>query len=468
VHLVVAADDRAIDPTYGPAGVAGRLTGCRRVLQVLTVLARHGARYLVARIRRLGLSPAAGRPPGSSTRQRVQQRAAALRRLLEDLGVAAIKIGQIVSTRPDVLAPEYEVELSRLQDSAPPEPAWRIEAVIATELGRPTEAVFAHFDRIPLAAASIGQAHAATLSDGTDVVVKVRRPGVVEQVAADLRILEWAARTICRLSSRARRQGVAGLVEEFADTLRAELDYVTEADNAERFARAFRGDESIHIPRVFRGQSTGRVITLERIRGLKLSDLAGLQAAGVDRVQLARRAANAILKMVFEDGFFHADPHPGNFFVEPDGRLGVIDFGMVGVVDDITRSALLGVLVALASGDTTVLADGVTNLGMTAGEMDQDALLLDLKGLIASHLERPLGQIDVGPLLQDVLAIFRRHHLRITRNLALLTKTFAMCEGVAGQLDPSFRMTTAIIPYVQHLIAASDGPNGPDRSGASA
>jgi ubiquinone biosynthesis protein len=434
----------------------GHITRPRRALQVLVILIVHGARYLADRARRC--HPRPSRPMGGASGGRMEQRAAALRSLLEDLGVAAIKIGQIVSTRPDLLPPEYEAELSRLQDAAPPEPAWRIEAVVATELDRPTETVFQEFDRVPLAAASIGQAHAARLPEGTEVVVKIRRPGVVDQVDADLRILAWIVRVVCRLSPRARRQGVNDLENQFADTLRAELDYSIEAANAERFARAFQHDETVHIPRVFRSESTTRVITLERIRGMKIDDLAGLEAAGFDRAQLAQRAAQAILKMVFEDGFFHADPHPGNFFVESDGRLGVIDFGMVGEVDDITRNALLGVLVALASGDTTILADGVTRLGMTAGEVDQDAMLIDLNALIGTHLERPLGEIEIGVLLHDVLATFRRHHLRLPRNLALLAKTFAMCEGVANQLDPSFRMTTAIVPYIQHLLGGADSP----------
>ncbi len=436
----------------------GHVTRLRRALQVLVILIVHGARYLADRARRC--DPRPGRPVEGASRGRMEQQAGALRSLLEDLGVAAIKIGQIVSTRPDVLPPEYEAELSRLQDAAPPEPAWRIEAVVAAELGRPTEAVFADFDRVPLAAASIGQAHAARLPDGTEVVVKIRRTGVVDQVDADLRVLAWIVRVVCRLSLRARRQGVDDLANQFADTLRAELDYSIEAANADRFARAFHHDETVHIPRVFRGESTTRVLTLERIRGLKVDDLAGLEAAGVDRAQLAQRAAHAILKMVFEDGFFHADPHPGNFFVESDGRLGMIDFGMVGEVDDITRDALLGVLVALASGDTTILGDGVTRLGMTGGEVDQNALLIDLKALIATDLEQPLGEIEIGVLLHDVLAIFRRHRLRLPRNLALLAKTFAMCEGLATQLDPSFRMTTAFIPYIQHLLGGADSPHG--------
>lgn len=418
--------------------------------EVAVLLVRHLVTYGLGSIRSF-VGAGFGRDPVSTARRRAVQ----VRRLLEDLGVTAVKIGQILSTRPDLLGPEYEAELSKLQDAARPEPVSTVERVIEAELGRPADGVFATFDPVPLAAASIGQAHAATWPDGTQVVVKVRRPGVVRDVELDLDILDWLSATMERWSRAARRQGLVALIREFSATLRAELDYRKEASNADRFAVAFADDATVRIPHVYREATTSRVITLERLRGLKIDDLAGLDAAGIDRVLLARHAADAILKMVFEHGFFHADPHPGNFFVEPDGRIGLIDFGMVGTMDPVTRAALLGVLLALAGHDTARLADAVTSLGMTNQALDEPVLLADLEHLVGAHLEQPLGEIRLGPLLEDILAVLRRHQLRLPRNLALLAKTFAMCEGVAAQLDPTFRMTAAIVPYVQGL-----GPPG--------
>ena len=252
---------------------------------------------------------------------------------LEDMGVTFVKLGQILATRADLLPPDYQAELAKLQDRARPLPAGTVEKAIQDELGAPPAELFGSFDTEPLAAASIGQAHAATLKDGFEVVVKVRRPGAVEQVEEDLAILAELAAVASRRWEIAEQYDVVGLAQEFEQTLTAELDYVREGRNAERFARNFVDHPDVHIPRVFQDTSTARVLTLERIHGVKIDDLAGLEAAGIDRHDLAERAARVVLKMVFEDGFFHADPHPGNFFIEDGGRIGLIDFGMVGSLD---------------------------------------------------------------------------------------------------------------------------------------
>ena len=247
------------------------------------------------------------------------------------------------------MPPEYHEELAKLQDAAPPVSSDAVEEVVTAELGQPVEEMFASFDREPLAAASIGQAHAATLRDGTEVVVKVRRPGVVEKIEEDLRILQSLAVRANHRWEIAEQYDVVALAQEFAQTLRAELDYVREARNAERFAENFADDPGVHVPRVFWETSTSRVLTLERLRGIKVSDVEALDAAGIGRKELAERAARITLDMIFEHGFFHADPHPGNFFVEPDGTLGIIDFGMVGTVDERTQDQLAQLLLAITS-----------------------------------------------------------------------------------------------------------------------
>jgi ubiquinone biosynthesis protein len=424
-----------------------RRTLARRTLAVLGVLAVHGL-ALGAALLQLAFGP---RSQHADRRRRTRVIAVELRRTITDLGVAATKVGQILSTRPDVLPPEFIAELSKLQDAAPPAFPGVVERVIGTELGRPLDQLFADLDPVPLAAASIGQAHLATLLDGTEVIVKVRRPGAVEQVAMDLDILERAAGHAARWSERARRADVRALAGEFADALRAELDYEHEAENAERFAAAFADHSDVHIPRVHRHETTKRVITLDRIRGIKIDDVDALDTAGIDRSELARRSAAVVLTTVFEHRFFHADPHPGNLFVEKDGRLGIIDFGMVGTVDPPTGSALLALLAALTGGDVYALGDAVMALGIGDESIDRGALFDDLHGLVGTTLERPIGEIALGPVLNDVLNLFRRHRLRFPHNLALLAKTFAMCEGVAATLDPSFRMMAVFAPYVQRM-----------------
>jgi ubiquinone biosynthesis protein len=377
---------------------------------------------------------------------------------LEELGTTFIKLGQIISTRADLLSPDYQAELSRLQDQAPPVPSAEIEAVITAELGAHLDVLFAHFDREPLAAASIGQAHAATLPNGTEVVVKVRRPGVVEQVEEDLEILRNLAAAAARHWEAADRYDLVGLAEEFAQTLRAELDYLREGRSAERFAASFAGDPAIHIPRVFWERTTSRVLTLERIRGIKIDDLEALDAAGIDRQAVAERAARLQLQMVFDEGFFHADPHPGNFFIEPDGCIGLIDFGMVGTIDEHAQEQLVQVLFAVTSQDPDALVDALLELGVAGRRIDRELLRRDLEHLLSRYYGRPLGEIALGPLLGEALGIIRRHALRLPPNLALLFKTIIMSEALGARLDPLFCLTSVLIPYAQRLMLRQYSP----------
>jgi ubiquinone biosynthesis protein len=429
-----------------------------RSRQIANILARHGLGYLVGI---LGLERFVPFHKGLFKHPRRAQpytRPEHVRMALEELGATFIKLGQILSTRPDLLPPEYQAEFAKLQDAAPLIPIESVREAIVSELGQPIEAVFATFDPVPLAAASIGQAHAATLLDGTEVVVKVRRPGVVEQVDEDLEILQNIATTASRRWEFASQYDLVSLVEEFAETLRAELDYLREGRNAERFAANFAGDATVHIPRIFWETTTSRVLTLERIRGIKINDLAALDTSGIDRTVVAEQAARIILKMVFEDRFFHADPHPGNFFIEPGGRIGLIDFGMVGMVDERTQEHLVRVILAVTSQDADRLADAFLDLGITNQQVDRSLLGHDLEQLVSRFYGQPLGEIALGPLLEEMLTIVRRHHLRLPPNLALLIKTIVMNEGLGTHLDPTFRLSTVLVPYAQRLMLQQYSP----------
>jgi ubiquinone biosynthesis protein len=429
-----------------------------RYRQIVDVLTRHGLEHLVET---MGLerfrSLAAGlvgrsRPPHPHTRPEH------VRMALEELGTTFIKLGQILSTRADLLPADYRAELTKLQDSAPAVPFAEIEEVVVSELGQPIACLFAHFEREPLAAASIGQAHAANLPDGTEVVVKVRRPGVVEQVEQDLEILQNLAAAASRRWEWADRYDVVGLAQEFAQTLRAELDYIREGHSAERFAANFAREPAVHIPRIFWEATTSRVLTLERIFGTKSTDLAGLERAGLDRREVAERAARVVLKMVFEDGFFHADPHAGNFFIEADGRIGLIDFGMVGTVDERTRGQLVELLLAVASQDAERLVDALLELGLSRRRVDRHLLRQDVDHLVSRYYNRSLSDLAVGPLLEDVFAIVRRHHLRLPPNLVLLIKTALMAEGLGVQLHPDFSLPALLAPYAERFIRQQYSP----------
>jgi len=429
--------------------VVTRSSSRRRLRHIGAVAGRHGLGYLVGPTGVGRLIPFQRGWLGHERRDTPYTRPEHLRLALEDLGTTFIKLGQIASTRGDLLPSDYQAELARLQDGAPPVPAADILDTISTAFGCRVESVFANFDLTPLASASIGQAHAATLVDGSDVVVKIRRPGVVARVDEDLELLNRLAVRAARRSATAQHYDVAGLAAEFGGTLRQELDYLSEGRNAERFAANFADDPSIHIPRVYWKATTPQVITLERLRGVKVSEPAALDASGLDRPALARAAALATLRMVFEHGFFHADPHPGNFFIEPDGTIGLIDFGMVGSVDAVTRDRLAALLAGFASNNGDVLLDNILALGVATAAIDRNSLRVDLLALAADQLARPLGDVAFGTLLSGMLSVVRHHRLVLPIDLALVVKTIAMCEGVGAQIDPSFRLASVLLPFLR-------------------
>lgn len=418
----------------------------QRYREIATTLSRHGMGYLV------GVAGLERQVPfhrgllGHQRRAEPYTRPEHVRLAFEQLGATFMKLGQILSTRSDLLGPDYQLELAKLQDAAPLVVTREISDIVAQELGASVEKAFATFDAAPLAAASIGQAHAATLHDGTEVVVKVRRPGVVEQVTTDLEILRTLAGRASRNWDAAADYDLVALVDEFAQTLQAELDYLREARNAERFAANFATDDEVHIPRVIWAATTSRMLTLERIRGIKIDDDRALDAAGINRRELAELATRVTAQMVFDDGFFHADPHPGNFFIEEGGRLGIIDFGMVGELDDRLREQLGTLLIALARKDPRQISTAVLALSSSRGTTDRAGLRAELEDLVASYAGRTVGDIAITALIEEVLGIVRHHHLQLSHDLVLLLKMGVMNEGMAVRLDPDFQIGTALAP----------------------
>ncbi|HYP46516.1 MAG TPA: AarF/UbiB family protein [Propionibacteriaceae bacterium] len=424
-----------------------------RYREIAETLARHGLGVLLGASGMERWIPFNRRLVRYAHRGRAISTAEHLRLALEDLGPTFVKLGQVLSTRSDLLPPAYLTQLARLQDSLTPVPAPVIRETVEQELGASLEDIFTSFDLTPLASASIGQAHAATLTDGTEVVVKVRRPGTVEQVEEDLEILHNFAAQASRRWVEAKDYDLPGLADEFARTLRAELDYLAEARNAERFAENFAGNDLVHIPRVYWETTTSRVLTLERIRGVKVSDLVGLEASGIDRPALATRAAEVAGQMIFDDGFFHADPHPGNLFIEPDGRIGLIDFGMVGVVDAELRERLGVLLIAFARKDPHRIAVALSRVAQPAGEINMKALTGDMVPIIELYDGKPLGEAPIGRLIREMLSVLRRRHLQLPREISLLLKMVLMTEGMGVALDPDFQLSEVVGPYAQRLVA---------------
>jgi ubiquinone biosynthesis protein len=360
------------DVTISLQGASNGATRARdhRERRIAEVLVRYGLSYL-GNIVGLGHLMTAAQGVVGRAPTDVRTPPENLRLALEELGPTFIKVGQLLSTRADLLSPAYRAELTKLQDTAPAVPSEVVEEIVERELHAPADRSFATFGVAPLACASVGQAHTATLHDGTDVVVKVRRPHVVEDMGRDLEIIQNFAARASRHSKTAARYDVVGLADEFVRSLRAQLDYLEEARNAERFSANFAGDPWVQIPRVFTELTTSWVITLERIRGMKITDLAALGEAGLDRHALAERTALIVAKMIFDDGFFHADPHPANFFIEPTGRVGIVDFGMVGTLDDRLREQLGRLLSGFLRQDPGRLADALLALGTATEVVDR-------------------------------------------------------------------------------------------------
>jgi len=304
-----------------------------------------------------------------------------LRLALEELGPTFVKLGQILSTRPDLLPPAYIAELSKLQDAVPPT-AWdAVRALLEQELGREVVQVFAELDPMPIAAASLAQVYAAQLPDGENVIVKVQRPEITSLIETDLEILAALASAAQRTPA-GRVYDPVGIVDDFAFTLRNELDYRREGRNADRFRANFAGEEALYIPRVFWEYTTRRVLVLERIHGIKIDDIAALDTAGYDRHRVALRSARIIIKEVLEDGFFHADPHPGNFVVMPGEVIGAMDFGMVGHLGRQDRLNLVRLYIASIRLEAEQIAEQLIRMGATAGKVDRSSLARDIGRLL--------------------------------------------------------------------------------------
>jgi ubiquinone biosynthesis protein len=422
-----------------------------RERQIAEVLLRFGLSSLAKAV---GLERLAGITDGLGGRAHAAGRTPPenLRLALEELGPTFIKLGQLLSTRADLLSAEYRAELTKLQDAAPAVPSEVIEEIVERELHAPADTAFATFDAVPLACASVGQAHTATLHDGTEVVVKVRRPNVVEDVGRDLEIIQNLAARASRRSKTAARYDLVGLADEFVITLRAQLDYLQEMRNAERFSANFAGDPWVQIPRAFPDLTTSRVITLERIRGMKITDLSALEEAGLDRHTLAERTAMITAKMIFDDGFFHADPHPGNFFIEATGRVGIVDFGMVGTLDERLREQLGRVLSGFLRRDPGRLADALLALGASTGVVDRARLREDLATLLDRYFGRSISEVSLRSAISETLEIVRRHHLQVPRDLSLLFTVLIIAEGLVAELDPEFRFAEALAPYARRQL----------------
>jgi ubiquinone biosynthesis protein len=428
-----------------------------RYQEIITVLARHGFGWLVTELKLRGLLPLTQRLNGIGTTEPEAQ-AVHLRLAFEELGTTFIKLGQVLSTRADLLSPEYIAELVKLQDATLPAPYNQIAAVFEAELGTSPETIFAWFNPTPIASASIGQVYAARLQSGDEVVVKIQRPGVGTTVERDLKILLDLAGLVAHHTDFGRDYDVLGLAQEFAFNLRCELNYIREGQNAERFRRAFADDPDLYIPQVYWDYTTARVIVLERLEGLKVNDLAALEAASIDRQRIANNSVRLMLEEMFVHGFFHADPHPGNLYVLADGRIGMLDFGMVGRLDETLQESLTRLFLALSKGDSERMIDELITADIAQGQFNRKTLKRDLDHMIACYADRSVEDLATARIFNEITGLARRHRLSLPSDLVLMAKVMAISEGLGLQLDPDFQFIPFAQPYLQRFWLQRHAP----------
>ncbi|MDA8171830.1 MAG: AarF/ABC1/UbiB kinase family protein [Nitrospiraceae bacterium] len=385
-----------------------------------------------------------------------------LRRAFEELGPTFIKFAQVLAARPDIVGAEYADEFKKLLDEVPPFPAPEAIEVIERELGLPMEKVFRSFDERPVAAASIAQVHTATLMDGSEVVVKVQRPGISDIIGEDIQILTAIARLVERYAAEVRFFNPVGLIEEFARTVKKEMNFVQEAKNCCRFRRDFEGNPDIRFPQIYPEFLTEKVLVMERIYGVRIDDIKRIDEGGFDRLKLARAGVDAYFKMVFTDGFFHADPHPGNIFVTPEGQLAFLDFGIVGAVTDELKDALASTLIALINKDYDRLIENYITLGYVRPDIDLETFRMDFKSELVELLEPmyglTLGEINLAEYLSTFLTLAMRHNMRIPPELMLINKSLLILENIGLELDPAFDFFAAAEPYASKLIKKKYSP----------
>jgi len=374
-----------------------------------------------------------------------------IRLALTELGPAFIKLGQLLSTRPDLVGTELAAELQHLQDDVPATPPEAVRASVEKDLRRSLEEVFAEFEPKALASASIGQVHRARLRSGERVVVKVQHPDVQRKFQVDLEILvglsQWGE-MIPELAIHRPR----AIATELQRTLRRELDFGRELRNMQEFGRSFAGDPTVRIPKPFPEFSSNRVLTMELVEGIKLVETERLRAAGIDLNEVARRGANLYLKMIFADGFYHADPHPGNLVLMQGNVIGLLDYGMVGRIDERLLEDMEELFLAVTSLDAEHLASVITRVGAIPGELDRSALTLDLADYLAHYGSQSLEELDLSGSLNELIDLIHRYHICLPARMAMLLKVLVTLEGTAKYLSPKFSLLGVMRPYRKRML----------------
>ncbi len=433
----------------------------KRYRQVLGILIKYGFGHIVEQLNIDYYLELGKRIVSLGTASRDIERLSQPERLrlaLEELGPAFIKLGQLLSTRPDVVPGDYIVELQKLQDRVPTVETDQILGQIHLELGRPVEELFAHFETTPLATASIAQVHRGTLKTGEQVVFKIRRPEIESVIETDIDILMGLAYLVDKHLPGGELYDPIGLVKEFRRTITRELDFSREGRTIDRFSGNFAEDESVRIPQVYWEFSGRSVLTLEYLSGIKISQVDELQEAGYDLKEIARSGATIFLQQVFEHGFFHADPHPGNLHILPDNVICIFDFGMVGRLDDDLKLQLTELLLSVLKRDVDHIISQLLYSGELVDESNVKNLKRDLCEFIDDYYDILLQDLKVGKLLIDFIEILTEYRIKFPSNLMLLARALIAMEGIGRQLDPEFNMIEHLQPFTEKIVKERYSP----------
>ena len=388
----------------------------------------------------------------AKVKKRTRKRAIWLRESLLQLGPTFIKVGQLLSTRADILPAESVEELSKLQDEVPAFTATRAKQIIELDLGKPIDEMFAYFDPTPLAAASLGQVHKAQLHTGEEIVIKVQRPGLLKLFAIDLGILKRIAQYFQNHPKHGRGRDWVGIYEECSKILYQEADYLNEGRNADTFRRNFRGDRRIMVPRVYWRYASRRVLTLEYMPGIKISNYEALEAAGIDRKVIARIGAEAYLEQLLNHGFFHADPHPGNLAVTDQGELIFYDFGMMGQIQSFTREKLLRTFFGIAKKDAEAVVNSLIELGALEVSGDTGPIRRSVQYMLDNFMGQPMEKQSVAAISDDLYDLAYDQPFRFPATFTFVIRALSTLEGLGKGLDPSFNFMEVAKPYATNLM----------------
>jgi len=430
----------------------------RRLREIAGVLVRHGFYPLMERLRLARLVSIPMRFAGKRKGEDRLTEPARARLAMEELGPTFIKFGQILSTRPDVVPHEFIIEFLKLQDSVSPLPFSEVRKVVEAEFGRPVEDVFSSIDEAPAAAASIAQVHRAVTRDGSEVVVKVQRPGIEEVINTDIAILKYMARLALKYIPESRLYDPVGMVEEFSRVIRREMDFSLEASYMEKFRENFSGDPRVKVPKVY-WDLTGRgVLTMERVRGIKVDQVKRLKEEGIDTEAVAHLIADIFFKQVFEFGLFHGDLHSGNIFVLSEDSIALVDFGIVGRIGPDMKQDLADILIGIATQDIDATVRVYQRMGILPEAIDRTSFEMEYHDIILRYFGRPLKHVRIGELLLDYIRLAARYEIMLPRELLLFDKCIIELEGLARVLYPDVNILDESEPYARRLFVERISP----------